>query len=214
MDCVERPCLGRREASKQERRQSIVEIAKRSFLEHGYAGTSMSAIAAEMGGSKATLWSYFASKEDLFGAVLDDATAAFRNQLNDVLSTKGALADTVQDFCRRFITKVTSTDGSSLHRLVVAESGRFPEIGEIFYSRGPEPVRRLLTEYFGTQMAQGLMRQDDPNHVTSVLVSLCMGDLYQRLIWEGAISDEREIAREAEYVADVFMRAFAPNERA
>jgi len=212
MNWVEAPCLGKREASKIERRAAIVEIAKRSFLESGYAGTSMSAIAAELGGSKGTLWSYFASKEDLFAAVLDEATIAFRRQLDDVLRTKGTLAETLLGFCRSFIEKITSVDGLSLHRLVVAESGRFPEVGKIFSSRGPEPVRQLLMDYFADQMAEGHLREDDPHHVAAVLVSLCMGHLYQRTIWEGTPVTTQEIADEAGYVTEVFLRAFAPVE--
>lgn len=208
MDCVEQPSLGRREANKQERRQAIVEIAKRTFFENGYAGSSMSAIAADLGGSKGTLWSYFPSKEDLFAAVLDDATLTFRTQLTDVLSTKGSLADTVKGFCRSFIAKMASHEGMSLHRLVVAESGRSPEVGQIFIARGPQPVRRLLANYFATMMDEGVFRRDNPDHVASVLISLCMGDLYLRMLWEGSAGDDQEIEDEAEYVSGVFLRAF------
>ena len=212
MNWIKGPCLGRREASKLERRAAIVEIAKRSFVEQGYAGTTMSAIAAELGGSKGTLWSYFASKEELFAAVLDEATTAFRGQLDDVLRTRSTLAETVRGFCRSFIEKITSIDGMSLHRMVVAESGRFPEVGKIFSSRGPEPVRQLLTDYFADQIGKGALRRDDPLHVATVLVSLCMGHLYQRTIWENAIVTAQEIDDEASYVAEVFLRAFAPVE--
>lgn len=71
---------GKREARKEERREMILEIAKREFLDHGYSGASMSAISAELGGSKGTLWSYFPSKEDLFAAVLDHATREYRDR--------------------------------------------------------------------------------------------------------------------------------------
>ena len=64
-------CPSRREARRQSRREAILDVAAQSFLEHGYAGTTMSAIAATLGGSKGTLWSYFASKEVLFAAVID-----------------------------------------------------------------------------------------------------------------------------------------------
>ena len=46
--------------------------ARKAFLRDGYGQTSMSSIAADVGGSKTTLWNYFPSKEDLFAAVVDD----------------------------------------------------------------------------------------------------------------------------------------------
>ena len=51
--------LSRRELSRRSRREAILEVAARSFFAHGYAATSMSSIAGELGGSKGTLWTYF-----------------------------------------------------------------------------------------------------------------------------------------------------------
>ena len=53
------------------KRQEIIRIAGELFEERGYDRTSMSAIAARVGGSKATLYGYFKSKEELLLAVLD-----------------------------------------------------------------------------------------------------------------------------------------------
>src|SRR6478609_9106609 len=119
---------GKREARKEERRLAILEVAKRSFLDNGYSATSMSAISAELGGSKGTLWSYFPSKEELFAAVLDHATVAYRQQLSSVLQPSANLHAALTAFCRSFIAKITMADGIRLHRLIAAEAGRFPEV--------------------------------------------------------------------------------------
>ncbi|HEY2834957.1 MAG TPA: helix-turn-helix domain-containing protein, partial [Rhizomicrobium sp.] len=57
---------------RDERREAILKVAHTAFLSDGYAATSMSAIAAKVGGSKATLYYYFPSKEELFLAVIDE----------------------------------------------------------------------------------------------------------------------------------------------
>ncbi|MFM6932121.1 MAG: TetR/AcrR family transcriptional regulator [Novosphingobium sp.] len=201
--------LGKRESNRLGRRQAIVEIAALSFMEHGYAGTSMSAIATELGGSKSTLWGYFPSKEDLFAAVMDDATAEFRAQLDDVLTHKGAFAETVLAFCRRFITKVTSPDGCGLYRLVAAESGRFPEVGRIFSSRGREPVGRRLADYFQTQIDEGTMRATDPLRAAHMILSLCLGDLHQRTLLLGFLATPDDVEAEAGAITADFLCAYA-----
>lgn len=199
---------GKREARKEERRLAILDVAKRAFLEHGYSAASMSAISAELGGSKGTLWNYFPSKEELFAAVLEHATAAYRQQLSDLLAPSADLWTTIVSFCRSFITKITSPEGVRLHRLIAAEAGRFPELGEIFYRRAPEPTLRILAEFFAGQMAAGHMRADDPAVAARALACLCMGGLHQRVIWGIAEPTPEAIEAETQAAADVFAHAY------
>src|SRR3954454_5258233 len=124
-------CVSRREARKQDRRQAIIEAARVSFLDHGYAGTSMSGLLKTLGGSKATLWGYFRSKEELFAAVIEEVSLQFRAEIQDALATEADLEQSLVAFCHTFLRKITSPDGQATWRLVVAESGRFPEVGRI-----------------------------------------------------------------------------------
>ncbi|WHU01050.1 MULTISPECIES: TetR/AcrR family transcriptional regulator [unclassified Sphingomonas] len=199
---------GKREARKEERREAILAIAKRVFLDQGYSGASMSAISAELGGSKGTLWSYFPSKEELFAAVLDDATKDYRAQLADVLKPGEDVSAAVRQFCKGFIAKVSSPDGLRLHRLIASEVARFPEIGDIFYRRAPLPTQQMLAAFFERVMDAGQLRREDPLFAARVLASLCLG-VQQRMIWGQELS-AAERDREAGQVADIFLRAFAP----
>ncbi|MDH4744315.1 TetR/AcrR family transcriptional regulator [Sphingomonas sp. CBMAI 2297] len=204
---MERPS-GKREARKEERREAILAIAKRVFLDQGYSGASMSAISAELGGSKGTLWSYFPSKEELFAAVLDDATKEYRGQLADVLKPGEDVRAAVLQFCRGFIAKISSPDGLRLHRLIASEVSRFPEIGDIFYRRAPMPTQQLLAAFLERAMDAGTLRRADPLFAARVLASLCLG-VQQRMIWGQELSPaERD--HEATQMAEVFLRAFAP----
>lgn len=199
---------GKREARKEERREAILEIAKREFLDHGYSGASMSAISAELGGSKGTLWSYFPSKEELFAAVLDHATREYRTRLADVLKPGEDVRAAVLQFCSGFIAKISSPDGVRLHRLIASEVGRFPEVGDIFYRRAPQPTQQLLSGFFERAMEAGTMRREDPLFAARILASLCLG-VQQRVIWGQQLSTA-DLDDEAGRVAEVFLRAFAP----
>lgn len=205
-----RPC-GKREARKLDRRLAILALARKSFLERGYAGTSMSAIAAELGGSKATLWSYFRSKEALFEAVVDDATSEFRRELTDLLQPSPDLGATVLAFARGLLTKVTSREACQLYRLVAAEVARSPEVGAIF-ARVPQRTRQLLADFFAGAMDDGQMRRDDPAVAAHALTYLCMG-LQQRMLWGGAAPSPAEIEAEAHMATGIFLRAYAPEAR-
>lgn len=178
--CADRPT--RRETRREERREAILEVATRYFLDHGYAGTTMSGIAASLGGSKGTLWSYYASKELLFGDVLDRATRDFREQLSLALNHDEPVGAALLQVCIEFLTRITNPDGISLHRLVVGEAGRFPEMGRIFYERVPHRVHSLLSRFIAEAMVRGELRQDDPDEAASVLTALCMAGNHQKLL--------------------------------
>src|ERR1700728_4072656 len=74
------------------KRRAILDVASEVFLAQGFAATSMSEIAARLGGSKGTLYNYFRSKEELFAAIMIDTCEGPANALFDHLpSTDGGL---------------------------------------------------------------------------------------------------------------------------
>ncbi len=206
----EKPILSRREARRNDRRDAILAVANSSFLDHGYAATSMSAIAATVGGSKATLWSYFPSKAALFEAVVDQATLAFRQRLSLLLDPEGDPEDTLRSFCVGFVERVTAPQAIALYRLAFSEAGRFPEIGEIFYQRGPRSTHALLGTFIAAAIERGRLRRIDPVEAAKVLTLLCMGGCHQQLLLGRIDVPTPEMIRaDADAALDIFMRAYA-----
>lgn len=172
----------RREANREARRDAILDVASGWFLEHGYAATTMSAIAAALGGSKGTLWSYFPSKEQLFAAVVERVAQGFRSQLTLLLNPDDDIGVALARFCRQFLRKVTSPEAVALHRLVVAEANRFPQLGRIFYDLAPVPTQQLLADYIASAMESGRLRPDDPLSAAQQLLAMCVFTSQQRLL--------------------------------
>lgn len=200
----------RREVRRQSRREAIVEVAAGWFLDHGYAATTMSAIAAELGGSKGTLWNYFPSKELLFSAVLDRMTTEFREQVSLALNPSDDLETALRKFCHKLLGKVTSADAIALYRLIGGEVSRFPEIGRIFYDRGPRLTQQLVADFLAGAMDRGSLRHDDPLGAARVLVGLCLYGCHQQMLL-GVIdaATPEQIANDANRAVDIFMRAYA-----
>ena len=204
------PAPSRREANRLSRREAILDVAAASFLEHGYAGTTMSAIAAKLGGSKGTLWSYFESKEVLFAAVIERVTDAFRAQLLVILNTRDAIGPALRRFCAEFLRKITSPEAIALHRLVVGETNRFPEVGRIFYARGPQLTQRLLADFIEAAMARGELRSDDALTAARQLTALCMyGGHQQMLMGLAQALTPEAIQAEVDRATATFLRAYA-----
>jgi AcrR family transcriptional regulator len=201
---------GRREANRQARREAILDVAQRSFLELGYGGTTMSAIAAQLGGSKGTLWNYFPAKEGLFTAVVDRATQAFRRQLTVILNPEDELRTALSRFCEEFLAKLTSPEAVALHRLVVGETSRFPELGRIFYERAPRATQLLLADYVAEAQARGLLGDIVPLRAAQHLTWLCMSGCYQMLL-TGVVPciARADLVADAAAAVDTFLRAWA-----
>ena len=205
-----RPPAARREERRQDRRNAILAVAMQSFIEHGYAATSMSSIAAAAGGSKATLWAHFASKAELFEAALGEATAAHQRDLAALLDPRDNLVDALRRYCRRFMQTIISPSAIALHRLIEAEGARFPEVGAIFYERAPKTTLTALARYIDAAMATGALRRDDAAQAAQMIISLCLGGSRQRILWSQPAPDQAAIECEADFVADIFLRAYAP----
>ena len=171
-------------ARSEQRRRAILDVASQAFLEDGFAATSMSSIAARLGGSKGTLYNYFRSKEELFAAFMTDVCGGRANALFDNLPPigedwRGALIE----LGINFTGFIMSEPVTAIHRLVVAEADRFPEVGRLFYETGPKQGEVRLSAYMEMAMAEGHLRPCDPVRAARRYKDLMLGDVYLRRQW-------------------------------
>ncbi len=196
-------------AARDARRQSILAIAREVFLREGYAATSMSAIAAKVGGSKGTLYNYFPSKEALFAAVVQHQCAQDQAELWDMNLETDNVAETMTLLGRRVLKLMLSDEVLAIHRLVVAECTRFPEIGEALYDAGPRQGKRPLIRYMTHCIEKGLLKGDDPERMAFQAGELVMAGLYRRRLWNvGPAPTEAEMEANVQAAVRVFMAAY------
>jgi TetR/AcrR family transcriptional repressor of mexJK operon len=206
------PAPSRRDARRHDRRQKILAAAAESFLRRGYAGTTMSGIAATMGGSKGTLWRYFPSKEHLFAAFLDQATAAYRARLSVTLDLQSDLPSAIESGCLSLVEGITSDQAIPLYRLVIGEAGRLPEIGRLYHRRLLSVTHSLLGSFIAQAMDRGLLLRDDPDRAARSLMMLCMAGCHQQLLTGHITAVTRaDVAMDAERARTFFLRAYAPS---
>jgi AcrR family transcriptional regulator len=203
------PIASRRDLRKQTRGAAIVRAAREAFLRDGYAGMSMSGLIETLGGSKATLWSYFPSKAALFAAVLKDAAGAYARDMGEFLRLSDDPRSGLLEFCKNLIGKIVSPEPLRLTRLVLAESGRSPEVGKIFYAHAVQPMEASIAAYLNRHMDDGRLRKTEPSLAARILIDLCNGP-QARCLWAGESLDEGQIQREAAHITDIFLRAYDP----
>ncbi|GAA3436001.1 TetR/AcrR family transcriptional regulator [Kutzneria kofuensis] len=129
------------------KRKAIVEAALLAFLTEGF-DVSMDRIAAAAGVSKVTVYNHFDSKENLFRAVvsgqLHDALSVVEQLVESRLGDSDDVRDELIKACRAWVTALTVPDMMALRTLVVAESKRFPELGETWLEHGPNRLHAVF----------------------------------------------------------------------
>ncbi|MGV1683884.1 TetR/AcrR family transcriptional regulator [Sphingopyxis sp. NJF-3] len=194
----------------QRKRKAYVIAAKNAFLTHGFGSTTMSSIAASVGGSKTTLWSYFRSKKDLFAAVVDEVVQLHARALSVDLPQTEPVTIVLDSFARALLDSLFSPDILALHRLVVGEAQHFPHLARMFFARGPERGLQRLTAYMDGAMKQGGLRTGDPATAASQFISLCQAANFHHVLFgmrEAPDSSER--IDDAACAVETFLRAWA-----
>lgn len=209
MDFAERKHVSKREINRSIKRDCILDIAVRTFARNGYAGTTMSSVAQEVGGSKGTLWSYFSSKAELFEEAIRFTVAAQHAELFGTLEQTGNLTDTLHRFAASFIATVTSPKAVAIRLLVQAESKRFPEVGSIFFKEVVSRTNLMLADFLSDAMEQLQLREDDPHDASRVFIALCLGGKSQQIMLNQKQSlTPAEIDFDARLAVRVFLRAY------
>lgn len=163
------------------RHAALLEAAEAVFLEHGYEGASIEEIVRRVGGSKASLYSYFGSKENLFWEVLNQLSDRFMTELAVPTQADADLEGTLAAIGRRFLAIFLDPQRCRLFRTMIAESVRFPELSRNFFERGAR-TRLALAGYLRLQQQAGRIVCPDPEMAASQFLELVKGPPHFRVL--------------------------------
>jgi AcrR family transcriptional regulator len=203
----------------EARREAIVEAATKLFRELGYERASMNELAKRLGGSKATLYGYFPSKEELFSAVVRAAANAHLSdairRLQAPLAGQTDLQSLLQHFGECMLQVVTNdTVAIAVYRMVVAEAGR-SEVGQLFYQAGPNESVVAVATVLDAAMARGELRQSDPTVAAQHFLALLTAEVEVRTYQRDPPPLPPSVVRKmAERAVELFLLGAAPRQAA
>jgi AcrR family transcriptional regulator len=193
------------------KRQAILETAYRLFRAQGFDKTSMAEITAQVGGSKATVYSHFPSKEGLF---VECMMAALENYMSGTLkyldASRADPRTALLAFGSSVLNFICSPEQLEVRRLIIAEAAR-SGTGKLFFDK-ITALRAKLSAFLAECMASGSLRRADPELAAEQLGAMLEAEMLEPLLLqvrEGS-PDERETARAAKRAVDAFLRAYAP----
>ena len=129
------------------KRAQIIEGARRVFIDKGFEAASMNDITREAGVSKGTIYVYFANKEELFEALIEEERGTIFKNMYDMLDRADDLRQTLVKFGKVLSMKITSARVIQAQRTVIGASDRIPDMGARFYERGPKRGHDKVMEF-------------------------------------------------------------------
>jgi AcrR family transcriptional regulator len=189
----------------EARREAIVAAATQLFKEMGYERATISELASRYGGSKATLYSYFPSKEELFVAVVKTSAIGHLSyavkEITEGSNSKGSIEAKLTRFAEHILLALTNNERAlAVYRMVIAEAG-CSDVGQLFYDAGPSECITALTNVLKNAMQTGQLRTTDPYVLALQFLGLVTAEneirLYQRNPPKLEVSQIRLMAQRA-----------------
>jgi len=162
----------RQKPEDSKKRAQILQMAGKMFVKQGFGNVSMDALAAAVPVSKPTLYSHFKDKGALFRAVMEDRCGGLFNALENSIRDNGNLEETLTSIAHRFLDLILSPEALSMHRILAAESQKFPELGQLFYESGPKKVRATVAGYLKSQNDAGRLKIENPEDAASLFLGM------------------------------------------
>ena len=160
------------ERRKEARPQELLAAALDLFVERGYAATRLDDVAARAGVSKGTLYLYFENKEELFKAVVRENMVSVLTEAEDYIAQyQGTSTSLLREFILGWWDRIGETKLSGISKLMMAESGNFPDVARFYHEEVISRSHALITRMLDRGVANGEFRLINTEHANLVIVA-------------------------------------------
>jgi AcrR family transcriptional regulator len=181
---------------KDDRPAELTAAALQLFVERGYAATRLEDVAAHASVSKGTLYLYFRNKEELFKAVVRKGLVETIEMGEALVSEyRGGTPELLVLLIRGWWDALVQSPFSGIPKLVIGESGNFPELARFYFEEVIQRGSRLVESVVRRGVEAGEFRSLDPHHLTRVAVA----PIVMAALWKHSFGplEERDLSEAA-----------------
>jgi AcrR family transcriptional regulator len=195
-------------ADDSSKRRQILDGARKLFLDLGFDAASMGEIARAAGVSKGTLYVYFADKNRLFEAIVEEESLE-QGKVAFNFDPARDVTTTLMEFGQVYIQWLCRPGGGSATRTVMAIAERMPEVGRRFYENAVALRMRRLAAYLDAHVATGDLAIEDCELAAAQFMQMCQATLFQPFIFQAAPAPSAQrIAHVVESATLMFLAAY------
>jgi TetR/AcrR family transcriptional regulator, mexJK operon transcriptional repressor len=184
---------------------TILDAATAAFLADGYAATTIEAIARACRVAKRTIYARWSGKPALFRAVLERLMAKWLSDAGDWSPTDD-LTDALNDAAARILGIALTPEAVALNRLLIAESGRFPELPQMMRQAGSAEGTARIAALLDRAVARGALTPQDTIFAAEQFLHLVLTGPQRRALGLGPKLDEQQVQAWREASVALFIR--------
>lgn len=192
-----------------ERRLAILGAAHLAFAEAGFRNTTIDDIARRFGGSKATIYSYFRSKEELFVAVTEAfISGSILEAFSRLDPAEEDIAGNLTVFGRAYLSSILRSDVLALRSMVAIE-GQTTRLAATFFANGPARAQADLERFFDAHRQAGRIVMDRLDVGARRLLALLEAEFLEARVF-GVIDlpDDEKVAASVASSLDAFFQIY------
>ncbi|MGA1836146.1 TetR/AcrR family transcriptional regulator [Herbiconiux sp. 11R-BC] len=189
----------------------MLDAATAHFALRGFVGANVDEVAAEAGVAKRTVYNLYASKDELFRAVIERVTETaegFMTRDAEAVIGHRPVREEIGDFAEAHARAVLAPRVLATRRLLVGESVRFPELAADYYERIPARVMRAIGRRLARYHDAGLLQVPDPDLAAEHFAFLVLGASLDRAMFDSTALAPVVVVQRARAGADAFVRAY------
>ena len=177
--------VGRWQRRKEARPGEIIDAALELFCEKGFAGTRMDDVARHAGVTKGTVYLYFENKEALFYALVNEMVVPQVERAENMIANyTGSAASLIEILIKQWHENIIKTKLSGIPKLIISESGNFPELAKFYIDNVIQRGRRMMARVIEKGIECGEFIKCDPDYVSRVILS----SMVFTAVWERSLA--------------------------
>ena len=166
-----------------EKRRNILDAAKRIFLERGYQGTSMHAIANIAGVSKLTLYNHFQDKATLFTAAIAETCEGIIQTRPIQLMHAENFLSVFEQMCQLSLDIICLPEAIKLEQLMLSLAAENNALAIQFYTASHGKMRQIWQSFFEQAIQLHCIKKADHDEIGLIMSSLLCGSRHQEVLF-------------------------------
>jgi AcrR family transcriptional regulator len=183
----------------------ILNVAEKLFLGHGFGATSIEAVAKQAGISKRTFYHRFPGKERLFEAVVRRLIERWLPPFDSGLLAPPDLGEALGHAAEYMLQIALTPEALALHRLVIHEAQRFPNLARIMYELGAASGIERIADHLEPRIRNGELRSMDPRFAAEQFILSVVTGPQRRALGLGAPLSAAELSSHVGIAVALFL---------